>query len=127
MSDSGGREAFDDAARASIRRRLLHYMSEHRIGVIRLADRISKANRRNPEIPIKTLQRFLAGQFRTSDMYVGFFQQFAEGLAEPDPIGELGKAMAAFFNATDSETYGGKFFSELSSSRDVDFSDAPPR
>jgi hypothetical protein len=120
MSDSGGRDAFNDAARASIRRRLLHHMSEHRIGVIRLADRISKANTRNPEIPIKTLQRFLAGNFRTTDMYVGFFQQFAENLPEPDPIGELGKAMATFLNAKDSESYGGDFASEMSGGSGAD-------
>jgi uncharacterized protein len=114
MSDSGGPRVFDDTARASIRRRLLCYMAEHRIGVIRLADRISKANRRNPEIPIKTLQRFIAGNFRTSDMYVGFFQQFTENLPEPDPIGELGKAMAAFLNAKDSDVYQGSFLSRIS-------------
>jgi uncharacterized protein len=122
VSDSGAQPAFDDAARTSTRRKLLHYETEHGIGVHRLADRISKANKRNPEIPIKTLQRFLAGHFRTSDMYVGFFQQFAKDLPEPgpDPIGVLGKAMATFLNAKGSKDFAGTFSSSMSGGTGAD-------
>ncbi|WP_143748771.1 ankyrin repeat domain-containing protein [Mesorhizobium sophorae] len=113
MSESDGRMEFDTAARDRVRRQIQHYMTAHRIGVHRLADRISKANTRKPEIPIKTLQRFLAGRHRTNDMYVQFFQKFAEGLPEPDPIGELGRAMAAFHGTQEAGPFSGEYISDM--------------
>lgn len=101
MSDPDTPDNFDDHARGCIRRKLIHYATENGIGVIRLADRISKASPRLPEITIKTLQRFLAGRMRTSDMYVRFFARFANSLPDPDPIGALGQSMAAMYNVAD--------------------------
>ncbi|MFA5947822.1 MAG: hypothetical protein WC806_02520 [Candidatus Gracilibacteria bacterium] len=99
---SGDAQTFDAKTRDTVRRKLLAYMQQHAIGVVRLAARVSEANPRNPEIPIKTLQRFLAGRMRTSDIYVGFFHRFAAQLPEPDTIGELGRSMGAFFAAPSS-------------------------
>ncbi|WP_395697952.1 hypothetical protein [Methylocella sp.] len=65
-------------------------MQQHKIGTPRLAKRISESVPRNPQIPVKTLQRFLAGNMRTSDMYVGFFSVFAEQNVPRDPVTELG-------------------------------------
>jgi hypothetical protein len=99
MPDDSDPKEFDTAARDRVRRKIIQYMADHRIGVIKLAGRITQASPRKPEIPIKTLQRFLAGRHRTNDMYVRFFQHFAEGLPDPDPIGELGRSMAAIYGA----------------------------
>jgi hypothetical protein len=99
MPDDSDPKEFDTAARDRVRRKIIQYMADHRIGVIKLAARITQASPRRPEIPIKTLQRFLAGRHRTNDMYVRFFQHFAEGLPDPDPIGELGRSMAAMYGA----------------------------
>ena len=63
---------YDLAQRERIREALLAYMKEHKIGVPRLAARIKEAVHRNPEIPVKTLQRFMKGEVRTIDMHVGF-------------------------------------------------------
>lgn len=99
MTHEGGAKEFDRATRDSVRRKIIQYMANHRIGVIRLAIRITEANPRKPDIPIKTLQRFLAGRHRTNDMYVGFFQRFAESLPDPDPIGVLGRSLATMYGA----------------------------
>ena len=69
---------YDLAQRERIRETLLAYMKEHKIGVPRLAARIKEAVHRNPEIPVKTLQRFMKGEVRTIDMHVGFLAQFVE-------------------------------------------------
>jgi hypothetical protein len=74
-------EAFDAKTRERIRLRILHYKKEHRLGVGRLAKRIVLALPNEPKIPVKTLQRFLAGIIRTNDLHVGFFEKFAVGLA----------------------------------------------
>ena len=63
---------YDLAQRERIRETLLSYMKEHKVGVPRLAARIKEAVHRNPEIPVKTLQRFMKGEVRTIDMHVGF-------------------------------------------------------
>lgn len=97
---------FDIVTRNRIRRKIQHYKDAHGIGVSRLAKRISEAIPRHPEIPIKTLERFLAGRMRTYDMYVGFFSKFAESLPEPDTIGELGRSLVGFFGS--SREAGGK-------------------
>lgn len=101
--------AFDETTRALIRQKLLHYMRRHRIGVPALAKRVTDVAPRKQEIPIKTLQRFLAGHIWTIDSYVSLFQRFAENLPDPDPIGSLGKAMAGFYRATDSQHLAGEY------------------
>lgn len=102
-------EAFDTTTRERIRLRILHYKKQHGIGVVRLAERITLANAHKPEIPIKTLQRFLAGKMRTSDLYVGFFEKFAEGLPDPDPVREVGRSMATLYGAPGERDYTGVY------------------
>ncbi len=109
MSIPPAPDHFDNSARERIRQKLLNYAKAHGIGVIRLADRISRATPRQPEIPIKTLQRFLKGERRTNDMYVAFFQSFASDLPDLDPIGDLGKAMADFYGSPDSNGFSGQY------------------
>jgi hypothetical protein len=102
-------EAFDAKTRERIRLRILHYKKEHRLGVGRLAKRITLALPNEPKIPVKTLQRFLAGIIRTNDLHVGFFEKFADGLPDPDPIGDVGKSMAAFYGTPGEKDYAGVY------------------
>ncbi len=95
-----GPETFDLATRERISQKLLHYKQSHGIGVHRLEARISATHPRNPDISIKTLQRFLGGTLRINDQYMGYLSLFAESLPELDPVGELGLAMAAMFGAS---------------------------
>lgn len=98
MSELDDPRAFDGTARDRIRRKIMNYMVEHRIGVPLLTQRITSSNPHKPKIPIKTLQRFLAGKHRTNDMYVRFFHKFAETLPDPDPVLELGRSLADMYD-----------------------------
>ena len=89
---------YDLAQRERIRETLLAYMKEHKIGVPRLAARIKETVHRNPEIPVKTLQRFMKGEVRTVDMHVGFLAQFVEKVSKVDPTLRLGFALSAFYS-----------------------------
>ena len=89
---------YDLAQRERIRQTLLAYMKEHKIGVPRLAARIKETVHRNPEIPVKTLQRFMKGEVRTVDMHVGFLAQFVEKVSKEDPTPRLGIALSAFYS-----------------------------
>ena len=81
---------YDLAQRERIRQTLLAYMKEHKIGVPRLAARIKETVHRNPEIPVKTLQRFMKGEVRTIDMHVGFLAQFVDKALKVDPMPRFG-------------------------------------
>ena len=123
MSSVEREEAFDATTRERIRLRILDYKKEHRLGVGRLAKRIAQANPNEPIIPVKTLQRFLTGRTRTSDMYVKYFDRFACGLPDADPVGELGKCMAALYRTTGDNLpgfeYSGEFTVRSSSQNDL--------
>jgi len=92
---------YDLAQRERLRQTLLAYMKEHKIGVPRLAARIKETVHRNPEIPVKTLQRFMKGEVRTIDMHVGFVAQFVEKVSEDDATPRLGFALIAFYSYKD--------------------------
>ena len=100
---------YDLAQRERIRETLLAYMKEHKIGVPRLAARIKETVHRNPEIPVKTLQRFMKGEVRTIDMHVGFLAQFAEKVSKVDPTPRLGFALSAFYSSKDKTDWSGTF------------------
>ena len=100
---------YDLAQRERIREALLAYMKEHKIGVPRLAARIKETVHRNPEIPVKTLQRFMKGEVRTIDMHVGFLAQFAEKISKVDPTPRLGFALSAFYSSKDKTDWSGTF------------------
>ena len=102
-------EAFNTKTRDRIRRKILHYKKEHKLGIGRLAKRITLAHDRQPKIPVKTLQWFLAGKIRTRDVSVGFFEKFADGLPDPDPVVEVGNSMAAFYGQNVRRDFSGAF------------------
>src|SRR5271165_2392030 len=100
---------YDLAQRERLRQTLLAYMKEHKIGVPRLAARIKETVYRNPEIPVKTLQRFMKGDVRTVDMHVGFLAQFAEKVSKVDAMPRLGFALSAFYSSKDKTDWSGTF------------------
>jgi hypothetical protein len=102
------------AHRERIREALLVYMKEHKIGVPRLAARIKETVHRNPEIPVKTLQRFMKGEVRTIDMHVGFLAQFAEKVSKVDATPRLGFALSAFYSSKDKTDWSGEFIASES-------------
>src|ERR1700733_11423186 len=99
----------DLAQRERIREALLVYMKEHKIGVPRLAQRIKETVHRNPKIPVKTLQRFMKGNIRTTDLHVGFLAQFAEKMSKVDATPRLGFALSAFYSGRDKGDWTGIF------------------
>jgi len=88
---------FDALQRGLIRRKLIAYMKQHGIGVTRLAERIKAAHPRRPQIPVKSLGRFLDGRMRTEDRLVSFCAHFTEKMPDPDPMVGLGLALSAVF------------------------------
>lgn len=100
-----GKTRFDTADRGRIRAAILRYMEAHRIGVPTLQARIAEAADRSIDlIPLKTLQRFLAGASRTNDAFLIPCHRFASGLpdyggpeeAAPDTLAQL---IGRFFGA----------------------------
>lgn len=91
---------YDRAERERLRRRLLGYMDSQQIGVPTLQQRLAAATSRNPhEIPLSTLQRFLAGKHRTNDVFVRFCQQFLLTISAPEGYAEFGEALSGFYRA----------------------------
>lgn len=91
---------YEPAERARIRRALLRYMEENRIGVPKLQLLIVRANGyRDDElknVSLKTLQRFVADQHRTNDTFVALCARFADDLPDDDPVADLGSALTTF-------------------------------
>ena len=110
---------YDLAQREQLRQTLLAYMKEHKIGVPRLAARIKEAVHRNPEIPVKTLQRFMKGEVRTIDMHVGFIDQFAVKVSKTDATPRLGSALNAFYLSGEKVDWSGVFTAEATITYDV--------
>lgn len=98
------KKSFDGAERGRLRAALLRYMEAHRIGVPTLLVRIAEsANRSQDLIPLKTLQRFLAGTHRTNDAILVPCHQFASALpdyggAEEGGPDMLSRALREFFS-----------------------------
>ncbi len=91
---------FDQADRERIRRALLRYMEENRIGVPTLQKLIAEANDLALDyLPLKTLQRFLGDTHRSNDIMVRFCHRFAAGLPDDDPLASFGEAVAVFGGA----------------------------
>lgn len=72
---------FSNEERSSIRIKLLQYMNKNAIGAPRLAAEISTANPEK-DVLLKSLQRFLSDDARTTDEIVSLFHRFANGLPE---------------------------------------------
>jgi hypothetical protein len=91
---------FDTQERERIRAALIGYMKEHLIGVPTLAERIKQAHPRQMEIPLKTLQRFLAGK-RTQDMALNICAAFVETLPNtPTVLQALAESLNALYTIT---------------------------
>jgi hypothetical protein len=120
MNQALERQTFSVAEREQIRKKLLFYMKEHRIGVPALAKRIDIALQRKPGLVVKTLQRFLAGRMRTHDPFMAVCYRFAAGLAAPDLIAELGERLSIFYGAGTGHDYSGIYVSD-SGVIDADF------
>ncbi len=102
-------KTFDAAERELIRKKLIRYMKENGIGAGRLAKRIRAAHPREPEIPVSTLQRFLAGLMRTNVPCVVLCHHFAENLTVSDPIAKLGERLSIFYGAGSEHDYSGTY------------------
>jgi hypothetical protein len=100
---------YDLGRREQIRDALLAYMKEHGIGVPRLAQRIKEKVHRSPVVPVKTLQRFMKGEVRTIDQYVGFLAQFVENVSAMDSTPRLGSALKAFYSSDEKDDWSGDF------------------
>jgi len=93
---------FDEPARQIIGQALRDYMREHRIGVPALKSQIENDGPRGLEIPLSTLQRFLAATHQTSEMYVQIFDAFARPLpyyGKDAAIVQTGVALEGFLGA----------------------------
>ncbi len=103
MSEAQTRPAYDQQERERIRRSLRRYMEEHRIGTPTLQLRIIEADARQRELPLSTLQRFVAGSHRTMDSYVDMCRRFLEGTGAQAEPGDIGEALAARFGDGDAK------------------------
>lgn len=95
-----------------IRQKLIQYKKQNGIGVVRLARAIEQAHPRSIEIPIKTLQRFLAGKMRTEDRTVNFCRHFADSLLAFDSMAKLGESLVTFYGASGDTDYSGQYLTE---------------
>jgi hypothetical protein len=96
---------FDQADRDRIRRALLRYMEDNRIGVPTLQKLIAEANDLALDnLPLKTLQRFLGDTHRSNDIMVRFCHRFTAGLPDDDPLAGLGETLTDFFGIAPDKT-----------------------
>jgi len=108
---SGAVETFDGGERELIRKKLIRYMKENSIGTPKLAERIKASHPRNTEIPLSTLQRFLAGRGK-NESCVALCHRFVERVAISDPIVKLGERLSHFYGASDGREYAGVYVGE---------------
>ncbi len=120
------RPAYDDKERGQIRAALKSYGQQHKVGVPTLQLRIAEAiGDENPDrVPLKSLQRFLAGTHRTDDALVDHCARFLAMVAPPDLDDVAGKALGSFFTsgAVIDETLEGRY---LLTVKQEDFAAAP--
>ena len=90
---------FDEDARNRIRAALRAYMAAHRIGVPTLRDRMIDADARRRDVSLSSLQRFLRGTHRSSDMLVGMGLNLLEAERFETPNAQ-GDALRAFEDAS---------------------------
>ncbi|WP_171232303.1 hypothetical protein [Ruegeria sp. HKCCA4812] len=89
---------FDQEQRDRIREAVKAYMKAHSIGVPTLLSRVHNADPRRREISLPTMQRFVRGTHKTSEMVVGMSLQLlkTEGFAIPEPQDEVADPLIAF-------------------------------
>lgn len=89
---------FDMAERERLRATLLHYAKQHGIGVPTLQVRLAEGTDRSPDLlPLKTLQRFLAGIGRTNDAFLIPCFEFAQSLPAAPGLESFAREAAGYF------------------------------
>lgn len=90
---------FSEEQRERIRRGLGLHMRAFGLSPEKLAyEMIDALGLSYDGIDRRTLERFLKKEKRTGDATVALYHQFVESLPEPDPVFELGDAIAEFFS-----------------------------
>lgn len=79
------------------------YKQAHGIGDMKLQKKIAEAlgDSRRERVPLKTLQRFLADQHRTDDVFIHHCVVFLSKVAPPPAEEELGAGLAKFLNVAE--------------------------
>jgi hypothetical protein len=95
---------FDAADRDRLRRALLGYARENRIGAPNLQLRIADTTGRSiDQIPLKTLQRFLKDEGRTNDGFLIPIAEFVTAAEAATPHDELARDLGAFFSRDEAD------------------------
>jgi hypothetical protein len=103
-------QTFDAVERELIRKKLIRYMKENGIGAPTLAERIQDSHPRKTEIPLSTLQRFLAG-WGKNESCVALCHRFVERVVISDPVAKLGERLSIFYGAGNGHDYSGNYIS----------------
>jgi hypothetical protein len=106
-------QTFDAVERELIRKKLIRYMKENGIGAPTLAERIQDSHPRKTEIPLSTLQRFLAG-WGKNESCVALCHRFVERVVISDPVAKLGERLSIFYGAGNGHDYSGDYVIEHS-------------
>lgn len=86
------------AERERLRATLLNYAKQHGIGVPTLQLRLAEGTGRSPDLlPLKTLQRFLAGIGRTNDAFLIPCFEFARSLPAAPGLESFAREAAGYF------------------------------
>jgi hypothetical protein len=105
-------QTFDVAERELTRKKLIRYAKENGIGAGRLAERIKASHPRGTELPLSTLQRFLAGLGKNKSC-VALCHHFVERRTISDPSAALGERLFIFYGAGNGRDYSGTYRSEI--------------
>jgi len=92
------RPNYDELVRERVRRELVHYKEQHGIGVPALQQRIADTIEDTPDrIPLKSLQRFLAGTHRTDDALIHLIIVFLSKVIPFAKEMDMARSLAQFF------------------------------
>ena len=101
-------QTFDVAERELIRKKLIRYAKENGMGAPTLAERITASHPRGTELPLSTLQRFLAGRGKNKSC-VELCHHFVERRTFSDPSAALGERLFIFYGAGNGRDYSGTY------------------
>jgi hypothetical protein len=106
------KQTFDVAERDLTRKKLIRYAKENGTGAPTLAERIKASHPRGTELPVSTLQRFLAGRGKNKSC-VALCHHFVERRTISDPSAALGERLFIFYGAGNGRDYSGTYRSEI--------------
>lgn len=101
-------QTFDVAERELIRKKLIRYAKENGTGAGHLAKQITASHPRGTELPVSTLQRFLAGRGKNKSC-VALCHHFVERRTISDPSAALGERLFIFYGAGNGRDYSGTY------------------